>query len=650
MTSTAVQIARYGTWLSPITSEAIVAESVSLDQPTIAGSAIYWIEGRPREQGRSAIVRCDADRSIADVTPTGFNARSRVHEYGGAALLIDGDTLWFSNFSDQRLYQQTGLQQPRPLTGGTTLRYADAVLDRSRQRLICVREDHTDTLHEPINSIVAIDLRDGYETVLIAGHDFFAAPRLSPDGHTLAWLSWDHPNMPWDGTALWCAAVTPDGALADRRQVAGAVDDPIFQPCWSPDGVLHFISERSGWWNLYRLVGTAVEPLCPMEAEFGRPLWNLGVTTYGFTGSGEIVCTYARDGDWHLALLDPKSGALDEIDTPFRKISDLKVGTDFVVFIGGAPNHSDAVVRLDLVTRTSTVLKRAISLQIDPGFLSVPQAITFPTRSATADARFAHAFYYPPCNREYAAPDDDRPPLLVFNHGGPTSAASATLNLSIQFWTSRGFAVVDVNYGGSTGYGRAYRQRLNGNWGVVDVDDALAAAGFLVGRGDADVQRLAIRGGSAGGYTALAALTFHDYFRAGASYYGISDLETLARDCHKFESRYCDSLIGPYPERQDIYVARSPIHFTDRLSSPLILFQGMDDKVVPPAQAEMMFEAVRAKGLPVAYLQFAGEAHGFRRAENIRRALEAELYFYGRVFDFKPADAIAPVPIDNLAD
>ncbi|EGF31913.1 peptidase, S9C (acylaminoacyl-peptidase) family [Oxalobacteraceae bacterium IMCC9480] len=639
-------IAPYGAWLSPITSAAIVAESVGLDQPAIAGDTIYWIEGRAREQGRSVIVRHAADGSTADLTATGFNVRSRVHEYGGGAVCIDGDVLYFSNHADQRLYRQQGDAAPQALTASGAMRFADAVLDRARDRLIAIREDHGDTTREAVNTLVAISLADGSETVLLEGHDFYASPRLSPDGSQLAWLNWDHPNMPWDGTDLWCASVALDGSLGTPRKIAGGIDDPIFQPAWSPSGELHFVSEQSGWWNLYRLHGETVQALCPMAAEFGRPLWNVGISTYGFDGSGRIVCSYVQDGDWQLAVLDPDSGVLTNIATPFRKISDLQVGPDFVVFIGGAPDESDAIVRLDLQTGEHRILKRAISLDVDAGYLSVPRAITFPTTGG----RHAHAFYYAPANRDYAAPAGRKPPLLVFNHGGPTSAAGATLNLAIQFWTSRGFAVVDVNYGGSTGYGRAYRHRLNGNWGVVDVDDALNAARFLVADGAADEQQLAIRGGSAGGYTALAALTFHDLFKAGASYYGVSDLETLARDCHKFESRYLDSLVGPYPARQDIYVARSPIHFTDRLTSPLILFQGMEHRVVPPAQAQLMFDAVRDKGLPVAYIRFEGEAHGFRRSENIRRALEAELYFYGRLFGFVPADELMPVAIENLPD
>ena len=644
MTQHHLRIAPFGAWQSPITSAALVAESVGLDQPAIAANAIYWIENRASEQGRSVLVRCDESGAKVDLTPAEFSVRSRVHEYGGAALLIDGETIYFCNHVDQQLYRQTGTEHPQPLTHEAQLRYADAIIDHRHNRLICVREDHRDATHEAINTIVAIDLLSGMQSVLLSGHDFYATPRLSPDGKLFAWLYWDHPNMPWDGTVLQCAEVRDDGTLHNTRHIAGSTDDPIFQPSWSPDGVLHFVSERTGWWNLYRLASNDVQALCPMAAEFGRPLWNLGMSTYGFDDAGGIVCSYVMGGSWHLARLDPATQMLSNIVTPFRKISDVRVAGQTVVFIGGAPDHADAIVSLDLGTLAISILRRAISLQIDSAYLSIPQVIDF----STTGKREAHAFYYAPANRDFSAPPDQLPPLLVLNHGGPTSSASTTLSLMIQFWTSRGFAVVDVNYGGSTGYGRAYRQQLNGNWGIVDVDDAIHAAGYLVTRGLVDKNRLAIRGGSAGGYTALAALTFHDVFKAGASYYGVSDLETLARDCHKFESRYLDSLVGPYPARQDIYQARSPIHFTNQLTSPLILFQGMQDKVVPPAQAQLMFDAVCAKGLPVAYVKFDHEAHGFRRAENIRCALESELYFYSKIFGFTPSDAITPVPIFNL--
>ncbi len=649
MTQYPTQTAPFGAWQSPITSTALVAESVGLDQPAITPAAIYWIENRASEQGRSVLVRIDATGTKVDLTPADFSVRSRVHEYGGAAMVIDGDTIYFSNHADQQLYRQTGTAQPQPLTHEAQLRYADAIIDLRHHRLICVREDHRDSTREAINQIVSIDLSSGVQSVLLSGHDFYAAPRLNPDGNSFAWLCWDHPNMPWDGTTLWCANVNDDGTLNPACLIAGSGDDPIFQPSWSPDGVLHFASERSGWWNLYRLVGNEIEALCPMAAEFGRPLWNLGMSTYGFDDAGGIVCSYAMNGSWQLARLDAATHSLQDIPTPFRKISDVRVAGQTVLFIGGAPDHADAIVKLDLRTLSMSVLRRALSLEVEPAYLSNPKVIDFPTTGG----RVAHAFYYAPANRDFNAPADQLPPLLVFNHGGPTSSASTTLNLMIQFWTSRGFAVVDVNYGGSTGYGRAYRQQLNGNWGIVDVDDAVYAAGYLVEHGLVDKNRLAIRGGSAGGYTALAALTFHDVFKAGASYYGVSDLETLARDCHKFESRYLDSLVGPYPAQKEVYQSRSPIHFTDQLTSPLILFQGMQDKVVPPAQAQLMFDAVRAKGLPVAYVKFEQEAHGFRRAENIRCALESELYFYGKIFGFTPADTIAPIPIfnhPNLAD
>ena len=692
MTITAqFHIARFGTWASPVSADAIVADTVSLDQLAIHGESVYWIEGRAREQGRSVLVRHDG-HAIADVVAAPWSVRTRVHEYGGGAFVIDGDTVYFSNFADQRLYACSvhGLGAPvpagiqdkaggsasrvglhaahapeasaaermpaastglRPATEATAAvptgarRYADAVIDRRRNRLIAVCEDHSDSTCEAVNSIVAIDLNGAEpDKTLAEGHDFYAAPRLSPDGAELAWLAWDHPDMPWDGCVLSLAAIGADGLLQSPRTVAGGRRESIFQPAWSPEGELYFISDRSGWWNLYRLRAGSVEALQPMAAEFGRAQWNFGACTYGFEGNQNVLCSYVQDGSWHLARLGLSSLEMREIALPFRTISDLKVGSGFAVLIGGAPDISNSIVRIDLATGIWTILRSASSLQIDPADLATPEAITFPT----TDGARAHAFFYAPCNREYRADSGQRPPLLVISHGGPTSSTSSTLNLSIQFWTSRGFAVVDVNYGGSTGYGRAYRERLYGKWGVVDVEDAIAAARFLVAQGAIDGKQVAIRGSSAGGYTTLAALTFHDFFRAGASYYGVSDLEALARECHKFESRYLDHLVGPYPQTRATYRERSPIHFVDRLAAPLILFQGLDDKVVPPNQSQAMFDALRAKGLPVAYITFAGEAHGFRRAENIKRALEAELYFYRRVFGLAPDHTAPAVDIMNL--
>jgi dipeptidyl aminopeptidase/acylaminoacyl peptidase len=641
-------VAPYGAWRSPITAEQLAEASIGLGQIQLDGSDIYCVEMRPAEGGRNVIVRYAADEQTADVNPPPFNARTRVHEYGGGAFAVHRGTIYFANFSDQRLYRQTLAGEPEPLTPEPPvpagLRYADAVIDEARNRLICVREDHT-VGGEAVNTIVAIDLdAGGPGDVLCEGYDFFATPRLSPDGAQLAWLCWNHPNMPWDGCELWLADVAADGRLSNRRQVAGGRGESIFQPAWSPSGVLHFVSDRTGWWNLYRLRGCSAEALAPMEAEFGLPQWVFGMTTYGFDADGAIICAVTERATARLARIDT-GGALRWIETPYNEIAGLQVAPGWAVFVGATPTEPRALVYLDLATGRDVVLRRSTTSEIPAAYICAAQPIEFPTEGGLT----AHAFFYPPRNPDFAAPPGERPPLIVVSHGGPTGATGPGLNLDTQYWTSRGFAVVDVNYGGSTGYGTAYRRRLNGMWGIVDVDDCVNAARYLAQQGVVDGERLAIRGGSAGGYTTLAALTFREIFKAGASYFGVSDAEALAKETHKFESRYLDGLIGPYPQRRDLYIARSPIHHTDRLNCALILFQGLEDKVVPPNQAELMFEAVRAKGLPVAYLPFEGEQHGFRKAENIRRALEAELYFYGKVFGFEPADAIEPVPIENLA-
>ncbi len=638
------QVAPYGSWKSPITSDRIVAGTISLEQVVLDGPDIYWLEGRPTESGRYVIVRRTPDGRCMDVNPPPSNARTRVHESGGGSYTVADGVVIFSNFADQRLYRQRPGEPPQPLAPEAELRYADAVVDRRRARLVCVREEHTVAGREASNSIVAVPLTGGTGSVLASGHDFFSTPRLSPDGTHLAWLAWDHPNMPWDGTELWLAEVRADGSLGAGRLVAGGPEESIFQPEWSPDGVLHFVSDRSGWWNLYRWQDGRAEALWPREAEFGRPQWVFGNPTYGFVPGEKLLVCYNTNGTWHLAVLDSSSGRLNEIPTPYTEVSYLRTGAGYAAFVAGSPTEPPAVVRLDLATRRCEALRRSSDLRLDPGYVSVAQAIEFPTEGG----RTAHAFYYPPVNRDFVGPPGERPPLVVRSHGGPTSATSATLRAELQYWTSRGIAVVDVNYGGSTGYGRQYRQRLNGQWGIVDVDYCVNAARFLAERGLVDGNRLAIRGGSAGGYTTLCALTFRDAFRAGASYYGVSDLEALAKDTHKFESRYLDRLVGPYPAARDRYRERSPIHFTDRLACPVILFQGLEDKIVLPNQAERMVEALRAKGLRVAYVPFAGEQHGFRRAGNIKRALDAELYFYGRIFGFELADRVEPVVIENV--
>jgi dipeptidyl aminopeptidase/acylaminoacyl peptidase len=636
--------APYGSWKSPISAEVVAAGEVGLEQIRIDGEDIYWIERRAQEGGRKVIVRRSKDAIITDVTPAGFNARTRVHEYGGGDYAVSNGRLIFSNFADQRLYLQELGSEPTPLTPESALRYADGYIDVRRNLLFCVREDHSEP-GEAVNSIVRVDLNGGNAGRIIAsGNDFYSSPRLSPDGSRLAWLMWNHPNMPWDGTELWVGKLSEDGMVIEKEKIAGGANESIFQPEWSPDGVLYFISDRTGWWNLYRWGENQLEPLCPMEAEFGQPHWVFGGSLYGFSSEKQIICSYTENGRDYLAMLDTLTRELNDIKLSFTMISQVRVAGDRVVFIGASSTESTSIVSLNLATKELEVLRKSRETAVDAGYLADPRAVAFPTKGGL----IAHGYFYPPRNRDYAAPADEKPPMLVMSHGGPTSSSSASLKYSIQYWTSRGIAVLDVDYGGSSGYGRAYRERLNGQWGVVDVDDCINGARHLAERGEVDANRLAIRGGSAGGYTTLCALTFRDAFKAGASHYGISDLEALAKDTHKFESRYLDRLIGPYPERRDLYIERSPIHFTERLNCPMILFQGLEDKVVPPNQAEKMVAAVRAKKLPVAYLTFEGEQHGFRKAENISRVLEAELYFYSKVFGFELADSVEPIDIENL--
>jgi dipeptidyl aminopeptidase/acylaminoacyl peptidase len=588
-------------------------------------------------------VRWSGEGAVKDVTPPPYNVRTRVHEYGGGSFLVAEGRVYFTNFADQRLYRQDGDGEPQPLSRADGMRYADFVLDRRRGRLIAVREDHTGT-GEPANTIVAVDIGTGEERVLVAGNDFYAAPRLSPDGSRLAWLAWDHPNMPWDGTTLWLAELNDTGDLVEPRVVAGGPNEAVFQPEWSPGGTLYFVSDPKGWWNLFRLAEGRVQPVLEMEAEFGRPLWAFGTHTYVFQSEDRIICTYTRHGTWRLATLETATGRLVDIDTAYTDFGALSVNGDRLAFIGGSPLEPRSVVLLDLQTNVAEVIKRSVEVGIDPGYLARPEPVQFPT----GDGEHAHALYYAPTNKDFRPPEGERPPLIVHSHGGPTGATSSTLSLSTQFWTSRGFAVLDVNYRGSTGYGRQYRDALKGTWGVADVEDCTNGALHLVARGLADRDRLAISGGSAGGYTTLCALAFRSEFKAGASHFGVADLEALAKETHKFESRYLDSLIGPYPERRDLYLDRSPIHHVEGLNCPVIFLQGLEDKIVPPDQAEAMVQALRRKGVPVAYLPFEGEQHGFRRAENIKRALDAELYFYSRIFGFGLAEPVDPVEIENL--
>ena len=623
---------------------------VGLNAPQPAGDGgVLWLESRPLEGGRSVLVRRTLGGEVVDVTPPGYNLRTRVHEYGGIPFAVHGDQVFFSNYADQRLHRQSlDGGEPVPITPEpptpASHRFADLSFTADGRHIVAVRERHEPD--EVINEIVILPA-DGSEDprILVEGNDFYAFPRVSPDGERMAWTTWNHPNMPWDSVELWVADFSPLG-LGPARQMAGGQDESIFQPEWSPQGVLHFVSDRgSGWWNLWRERDGHLENLTPIEAEFGTPQWLLGTSTYAFLDERRTATIFVREGRSFLAILDTDEGSLHDFDLPFNTLGAwIRAEGTKLYLIGASATDPPAAVVLDAGTGTLEVLKRAFELELDPGYLSVPRSIQFPTEGDMV----AHALFYGPANKDHSGSNDERPPLLVLSHGGPTGRTPPILNLDVQFWTSRGFAVVDVNYRGSTGYGRAYREALKPNWGVADVDDCINAARYLAEMGEADGERLVIRGGSAGGYTTLCALTFRDAFAAGASYYGIGDLETMARDTHKFESRYLDGLVGPYPEAIEVYRERSPIHHIDRLSTPVIILQGLEDEVVPPNQAEDMVAALRKKGIPFAYLLFEGEQHGFRKAENNQRSLEGELYFYSKVLGFDLADEFEPVEIENL--
>ena len=573
-------------------------------------------------------------------TPRLSNVRTRVHEYGGGAWTVAEGILYFSNFADGRLYRQIDVAaEPQPLTAAPSRpgdwRFADGIIDRHRNLWIGVREDHTID-REPVNAIVAVDLaHPGSEPgrILVGGHDFFSSARLSPDGRRLTWLAWDHPNMPWDGTTLYLAELDDAGiVVGEPLTIAGGPAESIFQPEWSPDGThILFVSDRSGWWNLYRFEPATRElrPIAPMAAEFGQPQWAFGMSTYAFAGTGHVVCTYSQAGFGKLAVIDLTTDTLQTLETPFTQFSSVRAYGDQVVFVAGAPSLPISVVEFDLKSGQYRAIKKTTDILDRPDlhiadYLTTVEAIEFPTTLGNT----AFGLFYPPHNPDYAGPPGENPPLLVRCHGGPTGAASSALSLGIQYWTSRGVAVLDVNYGGSSGFGRAFRERLHRNWGVVDVDDCINGGKFVIEQGLVDAKRIVISGGSAGGYTTLAALVFHDFFQGGASHYGVSDVAALARDTHKFESRYLDWLIGPYPEDEAFYRARSPLFHAERLSKPVIFFQGDEDAVVPPYQTEALVAALRASGKPVGYFLFSGEQHGFRQAANIKRALDAELYFY----------------------
>ncbi len=639
--------AAYGSWPSIIRPHMLVAKSTHIFDVQLVDDQVYWIEMRPSEAGRYVVMHRSVTRGSAhELLKAPYSARTLVHEYGGKPYGVWSNEILFANFSDQGLYC-LAKGEVSPLASSPDCRYADFAVHPHARRAYAVREDHSVPHQEPTNTLVMIDLgQNGTEVVVASGHDFYSSPSLNPQGTRLAWLAWNHPAMPWDETELWVGELDEQGEVIESRCLWAEPGMSLFQPQWSPQGTLHCVSDISGWWNLYRLGDDGPTPLYPCAAEFGVPQWVFGLSTYAFVDDTRILCTWKeREGD-KIGVLHTDTGTLQPIETPYSSFRYVQANTPWTVFLAASPTAFPALVLLNLDTGKTRVLRRSSSLELDPTQVSIPQAIEFDTEGQ----RTAHAYFYPPTHADYQGPDDELPPLLLMSHGGPTSATNTDLSLSTQYWTNRGVAVVDVNYGGSTGYGTAYRRRLNGQWGIVDVQDCANAARYLVHAGLVDPDRLAITGGSAGGFTTLACLAFTDVFHAGISLFGVSDLGALARETHKYESRYLDTLIGPYPAAADLYDQRSPLKSADTISCPVLFMQGLNDKIVLPNQAEMMVEALRGRGIPVAYLPFEGEEHGFRKADNIRAAFMAETYFLSRLFHFQPADTIPPLSIDNLPD
>ena len=647
----------YGTWKSPIQSSLIVENTITPTEIQVDGQGnVYWVELRPFESGRYVL---RSNQQKEDLIPQPFNCRTRVHEYGGGSYIVSNDHVYFTNFSDQRVYLVNVKEKsaPKPVTKestGASLRYADFTVDTFHEQLIAVHEDHHNE-SDVKNSIVAISTKDPSTMVTLdSGYDFYSSPRISPNGQHLVWLSWNHPDMPWDQTELWIGEISHDKtfSLINKKKLFGKKDESIVQPEWSPDGkFIYFVSDQTGWWNIYRATsdGQSQENLSNMEAEFGGPAWQFASSYYGFDSKGNIIAAYWKNGTAKLAHIDAQSKKLTSLSATeeYTDIRSVHVHEQTVYFIGSSSVKPTEIVAFNIEKNTQEPVCRSTNLTIDPRYLSVPEMVTFKSGDA-----IAHGIYYPPKNGDYQVPKDteELPPLLVRTHGGPTSATTSAFSLRIQYWTSRGFALLDINYRGSTGYGRQYRDSLKDNWGIFDVQDCVSGAEYLVQQKKADRNRVTIDGGSAGGYTTLCALTMQTYFSAGASHYGVSDLEALARDTHKFESRYLDRLIGEYPAKKQIYQDRSPINHIQNLSKPLIFFQGSEDKIVLPSQAESMVNALREKQLPVAYVLFDGEQHGFRKAENIRKSLDGQFYFFSKLFHFQMADTVEPILIENFKE
>jgi dipeptidyl aminopeptidase/acylaminoacyl peptidase len=621
------QTGSFGSWTSPITADAVVAETGSLLEPRIDGDNIYWIEGRPLEKGRNVVVARAADGTVRDITPSPFDARSQVYSYGGGAYAVNDGVVYFVNVGDNQIYQQVAGGAPAKITSHPNCLFSDICVDVRRNRLIAIREERPNgDVINAIHMLVAIDIATGREATLDSAYDFYSSPTLNADGSKLAWLSWRHPNMPWTSTYLNAANVDQAGTLTEKQVVQGG-SESLFQPQWSPDGRLYFISDRTDFWNLYRWSASGVEHVLARDAEFGVPQWHLGLSTYAFLSQDVMIYSFVKNGTWRLGRLEIPTLTAHDYPAEFSSLSGVRASATMVVVRCATTTSPPAIATVDVSTGAVSPIKLLVpsdSLQRFQNYFSTPQPIEFPT----SDGDIAYAFYYRPYNPDWQAPSSEKPPLLVKSHGGPTAATESALDLSVQFWTSRGFGVLDVNYRGSTGYGRKYREKLYGQWGVVDVVDCISGAKFLVARGDVDGSKLAVRGGSAGGYTTLCGLTFHTEFAVGASYYGISDLVAIATETHKFELHYTDWLIEPFRPNSTLYHDRSPINFIQRLSAPVIFLHGKDDPVVPINQAQKMYSALQRRNIPTCLLVFQGEKHGFRQSAHLRQALEAELLFY----------------------
>lgn len=649
------EVKPYGSWVSSLTAENLADKGIRYGHMCVDGDELYWLESRAKEQGRTVLVKYNSDRGVEDVLPDDISVRTKVHEYGSGDFVVDKQIIFFANAKDQCVYRFDGellrITQPNPQSEH---RYADFVISPDEKSLVCVRETHHQ--NEVINDLVSISLDSGGNNkngfgsvkVLHSGFDFYSFPRLTKHGHRICWTCWNQPDMPWDGAELWVADIHPDGTLDAAHQIVSGDEQnqqSVYQPLWSDDGILHYINDVSGWSNIYSCRDGVLNALTPIDREFGIPQWVLASSTYAVDSKNQIYAVYIQNGQQQLCHIDAETGHIEPIALPFKNFGDhLLLSQEVLYFRAAGPAVEDAIYRFDLKTNKYEQLNQSRNCPIAVEELSVAQIIEFESNNH----RPCHAFYYAPHNSQFSAPKNTRPPLIVMSHGGPTAMTNNSLNTAIQFWTHRGFAVVDVNYGGSTGFGKKYRDSLRGNWGVVDVEDCIAAAKFLVSKGLADEDSLLIRGGSAGGYTTLCALTFHDVFAAGMSRYGVADLESLASDSHKFEARYLDSVVGPYPKEKTLYQARSPIHSTDKLSCPILLLQGEDDKVVPPNQAEMMVEALQKKKIPYAYKLYSGEGHGFRKADTIVDALNSELSFYQQVLQLESDATISKLDIKFL--